>query len=84
MLALAQPAEGKIVYTPAHHVIDYGASYKLDLNHDGITDFSIQNLLNYCDNDGICEQSPSSLSCAPAMSPRERLWTIVPMHFLRV
>jgi hypothetical protein len=40
-LALAQPAEGKIVYTRAHRIIAFGDTYKLDLNHDGITDFSL-------------------------------------------
>ena len=40
MLALAKPAEGKIVYTPANVVIGYGGvpSYQLDLNHDKKTD----------------------------------------------
>jgi len=42
-LALAQPAEAKIVYTPAHVVLTSIplTSYKLDLNHDGINDFSL-------------------------------------------
>jgi hypothetical protein len=44
-LALAQPAEGKIVYTLAHRVIAFGDIYKLDLNHDGITDFTLSQLL---------------------------------------
>ena len=40
MLALAQPAEGKIVYTPAHiPIIEDGGAVELDLNHDGINDF---------------------------------------------
>jgi hypothetical protein len=37
MLALAQPAEAKIVYTPADENI--GPITYLDLNHDGINDF---------------------------------------------
>ena len=44
LLALAQPAEAKIVYTPAG--VTFGGrpcgsngSYPLDLNHDGIADF---------------------------------------------
>jgi hypothetical protein len=41
LLALAQPAGAKIVYTPTHHVIGPFGSYKLDLNHDGKTDFTI-------------------------------------------
>ncbi len=38
VLALAQPSEAKIVYTPAN--VGCGPC-KLDLNHDGITDFTI-------------------------------------------
>jgi hypothetical protein len=41
MLALAQPAEAKIVYTPAKVRISLEHPLKLDLNHDGITEFSI-------------------------------------------
>jgi hypothetical protein len=41
MLALTLPAEGKIIYTATHHVIKKGVSYKLDLNHDGRTDFTL-------------------------------------------
>ena len=40
---LAQPAEAKIVYTPAHRLISVGQVAKLDLNHDGIADFRISN-----------------------------------------
>ncbi len=43
LLALAQPAEGKIRYTRTHHVIGSGESYMLDLNHDGKADFTIRN-----------------------------------------
>jgi hypothetical protein len=47
-LALAQPAEAKIVYTPAHIKIPRplrfnGVSVPLDINHDGIDDFNINN-----------------------------------------
>jgi hypothetical protein len=44
ILACLQPAEAKIVYTKAHHVIGPNHSYPLDLNHDGKTDFSLRNL----------------------------------------
>jgi len=37
LLALAQPAEGKIVYTRAHEAVFN--DFTLDLNHDGIGDF---------------------------------------------
>jgi len=45
-LALAQPAEAKIVYTPAHVVLGYGGvkSYQLDLNHDRKSDFILRYL----------------------------------------
>jgi hypothetical protein len=42
MLALAQPSEAKIVYTPIHRIIGNGGSYNLHLRHDGITDFTIR------------------------------------------
>lgn len=38
MLALAGPAEAKIVYTPVHIVLTRGA-LPLDLNNDGMVDF---------------------------------------------
>jgi len=39
LLAMVQPAEGKIVYTQTHHVIYGVGSYiDLDLNHDGLPD----------------------------------------------
>ncbi|MGA9968292.1 MAG: hypothetical protein WBQ10_24040 [Terriglobales bacterium] len=43
MLVLAHPAEAKIVYTSTHIIIGLHDSYKLDLNHDGIADFTILN-----------------------------------------
>jgi hypothetical protein len=43
LLTLAPPSEAKIVYTATHRVISPGKSYDLDLNHDGITDFTLLN-----------------------------------------
>ena len=43
LLALAQPVEAKIVYTHAHVTIGLHDSYKLDLNRDGMIDFTILN-----------------------------------------
>jgi len=43
MLALAQPAEGKIIYTKANKQIGLKAVLHLDLNHDGTTDFDLKN-----------------------------------------
>jgi hypothetical protein len=39
-LALAQPAAAEIIYTPAN--ISVGNSYAIDLNRDGIPDFTLQ------------------------------------------
>ncbi len=41
VLALASPAEGKIIYTPAHKSLRPNHTIPLDLNHDGIIDFTI-------------------------------------------
>lgn len=39
MLALAQPGEAEIVYTPVDQILDPMSSYALDLNGDGTIDF---------------------------------------------
>jgi hypothetical protein len=52
MLGLAQPAEAKIVYTPANIPITVnGAPVQIDLNHDGVIDFTI------ADASGTCEHA---------------------------
>jgi hypothetical protein len=43
MLALAPASEAKIIYTPAHRILKVGINYKLDLNHDGVVDFTLKN-----------------------------------------
>jgi hypothetical protein len=40
LLAVAWPAEAKIVYIPTNITIEPNTSYNLDLNNDGITDFT--------------------------------------------
>jgi hypothetical protein len=42
VLALAPGAEGQIVYTPAHVQLAPGGMIPVDLNHDGVTDFTIR------------------------------------------
>jgi len=42
MLALAQPADGEIVYTRAHKSIAPNTTLHLDLNHDGTKDFDLR------------------------------------------
>jgi hypothetical protein len=43
VLALAPPAEGKIIYTKANKHIGVNQTVHLDLNHDGIIDFDLKN-----------------------------------------
>lgn len=43
VLALAPSSEAKVVYTKVHHwLYPPNSHYRLDLNHDGITDFVFQ------------------------------------------
>jgi hypothetical protein len=48
LLALAQTAQAKIIYSPAHRVIEPKHSYDIDFNHDGIPDFKIANSVSAC------------------------------------
>src|ERR1700724_1109078 len=52
MLALALPAQARIVYTPTHRTIKTHDVFHLDLNHDRIDDFLISNR-TFCTAD-IC------------------------------
>jgi len=49
--AMARPAEAEIVYTPTNITIGPNGSYSLDVNNDGITDFTIS---VYAEGPGIC------------------------------
>jgi len=62
VLALAQPAEAKIVYTKIHVVIGSNQIYQLDLNHDGLADFKIDNQRFFTDT------YVASLSALPAQA----------------
>ena len=43
-LILAQPAQAKVVYTPANiKIVQNGGLITFDLNHDGIPDFGLSN-----------------------------------------
>jgi hypothetical protein len=47
VLALAQPADAKVVYTHANVPIEVdGGTVTLDLNHDGINDFQFSNIFS--------------------------------------
>ena len=55
VLAMAQPAEAKIIYTPAHVVLGArsNTAYNLDLNRDGIRDFTLSHGYNYSSTTGF-------------------------------
>ncbi|MGA2021233.1 MAG: hypothetical protein ABSH02_11635 [Candidatus Sulfotelmatobacter sp.] len=44
VLALTQPADGQIVYTPAHEQIGRNGKMLIDLNNDGITDVVVREI----------------------------------------
>jgi hypothetical protein len=54
MLALAQSSQAEIVYTPANQTISNGGSIAIDLNHDGITDFTIRGTYAACQSGPDC------------------------------
>ncbi|MFZ0417066.1 MAG: hypothetical protein WAM04_03110 [Candidatus Sulfotelmatobacter sp.] len=43
MIALATPSEAEVIYTPAHATLGCKGTYGIDLNQDGVTDFTLQN-----------------------------------------
>jgi hypothetical protein len=69
-LVLALPAQAKIIYTPVHHVIKQGHTYKLDLNHDGIADFTLNDTYK-ATSSGFY----ATLSAVPAVGNGLEGWT---------
>jgi hypothetical protein len=53
MLALTRPAEARIIYTPSHVRIPQNSTIPLDLNHDGINDFSFSDFYAGWTNSGV-------------------------------
>jgi hypothetical protein len=43
LLALTPPAAAEIIFTPVNGQIAGGSKYALDLNHDGVVDFTLEN-----------------------------------------
>ena len=62
MLALVQPAEARIIYTPTHRTIKTHDVFHLDLNHDRIDDFLISNQ-TFCTAD-VCGRTLRALPAA--------------------
>jgi hypothetical protein len=55
IMALAQPAQAEIVYTPTHQTVPAGGSLSLDLRNNGITDFTIHSSQGACSTGPDCE-----------------------------
>jgi hypothetical protein len=81
VLALAQPVEAKIVYTPANVHFSGNQQYDLDLNNDGVTDFTLSHFFHgHCSGQGHCssavimEEKPATgngaIGSPPAALPR--------------
>jgi hypothetical protein len=66
VLALVQPSEAKIIYTPAKIKITPNQTVPLDLNHDGIKDFSFQDPYSFDGNSGF-----GTLNLVPAQSANQ-------------
>jgi len=54
LLGVAWPAEAQIVYTPTNITIGPNGSYNLDVNNDGVTDFTISTK----DSNPVCPPPP--------------------------
>jgi hypothetical protein len=63
LLALAQPAEAKVIFTPSDIAIPYMGSIQFDINHDGIPDFELAwNCVGFCTSNGGVARHPSGFN----------------------
>jgi len=77
VLTLAQPAEAKIVYTPANiNITQNGGLISFDLNHDGIPDFGLSNIYTHSSF-----QASGFLKVVQAQSANE-VWDVTSKGFL--
>ncbi len=85
LLALSQPAEGEITYTPANKILpncedNPRLCLKIDLNHDGIVDFKIPFKLRIkpyrTDLAGIWVENPGVGTAAP----KNAIWGTLTSH----
>jgi hypothetical protein len=67
LLAMSRSADAKIVYTPADIQIPTNSSVPIDLNHDGVADFS------FASNSGVNGYPQFALEVSPARS-RNGVW----------
>jgi hypothetical protein len=57
LLTSSSSAEGEVVYTPVHEVLGRNQKYAIDLNHDGITDFTLDNFFSQGGRRGSYKQA---------------------------
>jgi hypothetical protein len=77
VFTLAQPAEAKIVYTPANiSITQNGGLIPFDLNHDGISDFALSNIYTH-----TSFQATGFLKVVQAQSANE-VWGVTSKGFL--
>lgn len=62
IMTLALPSRAEIVYTPTHQTIPQGGSIALDLNSDGITDFTIHSNHESCSTGPECVSQQLSVT----------------------
>ncbi|HEV2424466.1 MAG TPA: hypothetical protein VGZ29_06540 [Terriglobia bacterium] len=71
VLALAQPAEAQVIYTPAHVTLRPGGlTYDLDVDHSGTPDFSITDFQIACSAPLCTGGSAGSLHVIPLAGSR--------------
>ena len=73
VLTLANPAEAKIIYTPANvKIVQNGGLVNFDLNHDGIADFGLR---NFYSRTSALSYMRGDLQVVPAQSGNE-IWAV--------
>lgn len=68
VLAMVQPGEAEIVYTPVHHTITPNHTFLLDLTGDGTSDFKIHDSFS-CTS--FCEDILGAITVKPAQAGNE-------------
>lgn len=48
LLALAPPSQAEVVFTPANQLLTRHSALSLDLNNDGVTDFTLREVFDIC------------------------------------
>lgn len=72
LLALTQPAEARIVYTRTHTPIPFnGGPVPLNLNHDGVVDFSFSNWSVSCT---ACDNGPTLAAQVAPANQSNAIW----------